>query len=143
VPDVMVFPDTRQCLTDLIDGTTHDGRSVTVQWMLVPTAHGSLDGPLPVVHIQLTQGGTEGYLDRADRLTVAAYMTVPSGPNDPSAMSVLESVRASVIGHGIETPSGYLDSVRVINAPAPTESAFNSDSIDRAVMTLEVVTRPV
>lgn len=135
---VMVFPDTRDCLRDLIHGTTHAGETVTVQYHLQATPQGGLQGPLPVVHLQLTQGGTEGYLDRADRLTLACYARAGS-----KSLDVLESVRASVIGYGIDTPSGYLDSVRVINAPAPTDSAFNSDNIDRAVCTLEVVTRPI
>lgn len=138
MPDVMVFPDTRDCLRDLVHNTTHVGETVTVQYHLQATAQGGLRGPLPVVHLQLTQGGTEGFLDRADRLTLACYAAAGS-----KSLDVLESVRASVIGYGIETPSGYLDSVRVINSPAPTDSAFNSDNIDRAVMTLEVVTRPV
>lgn len=135
---VMVFPDARDCLRDLIHGTTHAGEKVTVQYHLQATTTGGLAGPLPVVHLQLTQGGTEGYLDRADRLTLACYARAGA-----KSLDVLESVRASVLGVGVETPSGYLDSVRVINAPAPTDSAFNSDNIDRAVCTLEVVTRPI
>ena len=141
--DVLVFPDTRQCLTELVDGATHQGESVTVVWHRLANGQGAFAADLPAVQIQLTPGGTEGYLDRADRLTLAAYMRLPSGPGDPTALSILESVRASILGVGIETPSGYLDSVRVVNAPAPTESAFNSESIERAVMTIEVVTRPV
>lgn len=135
---VMVFPDTRDCLRDLIHNTQHVGETVRVQYHLQSTPQGGLAGPLPVVHLQLTQGGTEGFLDRADRLTLACYARAGS-----KSLDVLESVRASIIGWGIETPSGYLDSVRVINSPAPTDSAFNSDNIDRAVMTVEVVTRPI
>lgn len=135
---VMVFPDTRDCLRDLIHNTQHVGETVRAQYHLQSTPQGGLAGPLPVVHLQLTQGGTEGFLDRADRLTLACYARAGS-----KSLDVLESVRASIIGWGIETPSGYLDSVRVINSPAPTDSAFNSDNVDRAVMTVEVVTRPI
>lgn len=136
--DVLVFPDTRACLKDLIHGTTHMGQKVSVQYHLQATETGSLRGPLPVVHLQLTQGGTEGWLDRADRLTLACY-----APAGSLSLNVLESIRASIVGHGIETGSGYLDSVRVINAPAPTDSAYNSDHVDRTVMTVEAVTRPI
>lgn len=134
--DVMVFPDTRQCLTDLIHQTEHLGQTVRVQWIVQANSTGGLDAStLPVVEIYLTSGGTEGYLDRADRLTLACY----APGND--AMNVLESVRASIVGVGIETPSGYLDAIRIINAPSP--SAYVSDLYDRASMTVEVVARPI
>lgn len=133
--DVMVFPDTRQCLTDLIHQTEHLGQTVRVQWIVQANDTGGLAGPFPVVEIYLTSGGTEGYLDRADRLSVACY----APGND--AMNVLESVRASILGAGIETPHGYLDQVRVINAPSP--SAYVSDLYDKALMTVEVIVRPI
>lgn len=134
--DVMVFPDTRQCLTDLIHQTEHLGQVVRVQWIVQANGTGGLDAArLPVVEIYLTSGGTEGYLDRADRLSLACY----APGND--AMNILESVRASILGTGIETPHGYLDQVRVINAPAP--SAYVSDLYDRALMTVEVIVRPI
>lgn len=133
--DVMVFPDTRKCLTDLVHETEHVGEAVTVQWVLQADQNGSLRGPFPVVEIYLTPGGTEGYIDRADRLAMACY-----APGN-LAMDVLESIRASVIGEGIETGHGYLDQIRVINPPAPAE--YVSDKYKKALMTLEVVVRPI
>ena len=132
--DVLIFPDTRSCLFDLIDGSTHVGETVRAVYHLQVDSYGQLQGPFPVAHVYVT-GGTEGYIDRVDRVTIDVY-----APGE-QAVQVLESIRAFIIGEGIETPSGYLDKVEVNVTPA--DVPYQSDTLNRAAATFLVTSRPL
>lgn len=132
--DVMVFPDTRSALFDLLDGSAHDGESVRAVYHLPADFYGQLQGPFPVAHIYVT-GGTEGYIDRVDRVTIDVY-----APGE-QAVRVLESIRAFICGVGIETPSGYLDNIDPDITPA--EVPYQSDTLNKATGTFMVTSRPI
>ena len=132
--DVLVFPDTRAALFDLIDGETHVGQTVRAVYHLQADEYGSLLGPFPVAHIYVT-GGTEGYLDRVDRVTIDVYA------EGELAVNVLESIRASIRGEDIETPSGYLD--RIDPDVTPADIPYQSDTLNRATATFLVTSRPI
>lgn len=129
-----MFPDTRAALFDLIDGTTHVGAPVRAAYHLQADVYGSLEGPFPVAHIAVT-GGTEGFYDRVDRVTVDVY-----APGE-QAVQTLESIRAFICGDGIETPSGYLDKIEPNVTPA--DVPYQSDTLNKATATFLVTSRPI
>jgi hypothetical protein len=132
--DVLVFPDTRSALFDLIDGSVHEGKTVRAVYHLEADAYGSLQAPYPLAHIYVT-GGTEGFLDRVDRATIDVY-----APGE-QAVDVLESIRAFIRGTDIETPSGFLD--RIDPDVTPADIPYQSDTLNRATATFLVTSRPL
>lgn len=133
--DGLVFPDVRECLMDLIDGTVHLGHPVRAVWYLPADERGVALGPFPTVQITRPPGGTEGYIDRVDPVTLECFAP------GTLAVEVLESIKASICGDSIETPHGYLDSIQVTSTPE--EGFYPSDTLNKAVATFAVVSRPV
>lgn len=131
--DGLVFPDVRECLEDLIDGTTHLGETVTFVWWMQTDQHGAPAGPFPLVHIT-ARPGTEGFIDRVDPVLLECYAP------GTDAVNILESVKASICGSDIETPHGFLDSIRVVSTP---EDGPYNDTLNRAVATFDVTSRPI
>jgi hypothetical protein len=131
--DVLVFPDTRSALFDLIDGSSHEGVTVRAVYHLPADAYGALQAPFPVAHVYVT-GGTEGFVDRVDRATIDVYA------EGELAVNVLESIRASIRGTDIETPSGFLD--RIDPDITPADVPYQSDTLNRATATFLVTSRP-
>lgn len=131
--DALVYPDVRAALFDLIDGTTHLGEPVRALYRLDTDDHGALVAPFPQVLIYTT-GGTEGYVDRVDRTTIEVYA------EGETAVDTLESIRASITGSDVETPSGYLDEIatRIVPADVP----YPSDRLNMATAAFDVTTRP-
>jgi hypothetical protein len=134
VTEVLVFPDARSALFDLIDGSTHDNAKVRAVYHLPADSYGALEGPFPLALLYVT-GGSEGYVDRVDRATIEVY-----APGE-QAVNVLESICASIRGDSIDTPSGYLDRIDVDVTPA--EVPYQSDTLNRATATLLVTSRPI
>ena len=132
--DVLVFPDTRSALFDLIDGSTHEGAQVRAVYHLPADSYGTLQGPFPVAHIYVT-GGTEGYIDRVDRAAIDVYA------EGEQAVNVLESIRAYIRGVNIETPSGFLD--RIDPDVTPADVPYQSDTLNRATASFLVTSRPL
>lgn len=132
--DVLVFPDTRAALFDLIDGSTHEDVKVRAVYHLPADSYGTLQGPFPVAHIYVT-GGTEGYIDRVDRVVIDVYA------EGEQAVNVLESIRAFIRGVNIETPSGFLD--RVDPDVTPADVPYQSDTLNRATASFLVTSRPI
>lgn len=132
----LVFPDTLQILTDLLDGEIHLDKPVTVAWHLevLPENPSQLKGPFPLLHI-LPPRGTEGFLDKVDRVTFELYR------EGGRASQVLESVKASIVGTDIESDAGYLDAVRVVTAPE--DVPYQSDTLTLARASFDITTRPV
>jgi hypothetical protein len=132
--DTLVFPDTRDALYDLINGATHLGENVRVVYQIPADSYGAIQGPFPLALIYVT-GGTRGFLDRVDRVTVELY-----APGQ-SAVNTLESVSASIIGDNIETPSGFIDNISADITPA--EVPYQSDTLNKATATFLVTSRPL
>lgn len=130
----LVFPEARAALFDLIDGSTHEEEQVRAVYQLQADAYGAPQGPYPVALIYVT-GGTQGYIDRVDRVTIEVY-----APGQ-QAVDALESICASVVGENIDTPSGFLD--RIDPDVTPSEVPYQSDSLNRATATLLVTSRPL
>lgn len=130
----LVFPDVRVCLEDLIDGAVHLGQAVNFAWYEQTDDKGALAGPFPLVVVTL-RAGTEGFLDRSDPVMLECYA------KGTSAVAVLESVKASICGAEIDTPHGFLDSIRVVSTPE--DGYYPSDTLNKAVATFEVVSRPI
>lgn len=132
--DGLVFPDVRSCLSDLIDGTVHVGEPVRTVWFLQADSHGALLGPFPVILIYTT-GGTEGFVDRVDRVTLECYAP------GTQAVNALESVKAYICGTDIGTVHGYLDGIRPDQVPA--DVPYQSDTLNKAAATFMVTSRPI
>lgn len=130
----LVFPDTRAALVGLLDGTTHAGSPVRAVVWLPAARYGQLEGPFPILHV-IQLSGTQGFIDRVDRLTLDAYAV------GSAAVNTLESILATVTGEGVEAPNAYLDEVRPLSTP--TEVFFESDTLNRATVTVEVTVRPL
>lgn len=132
--DGLVFPDVRECLNDLVDGTEHLGEMVRMVWHLPADKYGSLEGPFPVVLVY-TNGGTEGYIDRVDRVTLECYAP------GTQAVNTLESIKAFICGTDIETHHGYLDGIK--SDQVPEDIPYASDTLNKASATFTVTSRPL
>lgn len=132
--DGLVFPDSKEALFDLIDGSTHLGAPVRAVTWLSADSYGVIAGPFPIVHIQ-GRGGEQGAVDRVDRRTLDVY-----APGE-QALNVLESICASIYGTDIETPSGYLDAIEP--DVTPDDAPYQSDTLNKATATVLVTSRPI
>lgn len=132
--EVLAFPNVRRALADLIDGTVHLGSPVRAVGHLNADANGALLGPFPLVHIY-TKGGTEGYVDRVDRVGMDVY-----APGE-KAVDTLESIRAYITGDNIETSAGFLDNIRTDQVPE--DVPYASSTLHQAVGSFTVTSRPI
>lgn len=132
--DGLVFPDVRECFSDLIDGTTHLDKPVRLVWHLPADDYGALEGPFPLVQVYTTRG-TEGYVDRVDWVTLECYAP------GTSAVNTLESIKASICGTDIDTPHGFLDSIK--SEQVPEDVPYQSDTLNKATATFTVTSRPL
>jgi hypothetical protein len=134
--DALVFPDTRECFFDLIDGATHLGEPVRAVFQLqADETTGAIKGPFPVALIYGAPGGKSGFVDRVDRRTIEVYAS------GQQALNTLESISSSICGEDIETPSGYLDKIEV--DIVPDDVPYQSDTLNKAVATFLVTSRPL
>lgn len=133
--DGLVFPNPRACLSDLIDGANHLGEAVSAHYQEPADESGQLQGPFPIAIIYAMPGGSEGFLDRVDRMAIDVF-----APGE-RAVETLESIKASICGDSIETPSGYLDSIRPDQVP--TDIPYTSDTLNKATATFLLTSRPL
>lgn len=133
--EVLVFPNPRACLFDLINGAEHLGETVHAFYQEPGDELGYLQGPFPIAVIYSMPGGSEGYVDRVDRMAIDVF-----APGE-KAVDTLESIRASICGDSIETPSGYLDSIRTDQVP--TDIPYTSDVLNKATATFLLTSRPL
>ncbi|WP_336715336.1 hypothetical protein [Arthrobacter sp. USHLN218] len=138
--EALVFPDTRSAVFDLIHNSRHYSAAagklldVRAAYHLPADNYGALLPPFPLAHI-FPPVGTEGFVDRVERIVVEVY-----APGE-QAVQVLESVRASIVGTDLDTPSGYLD--RIDCDVTPSDVPYQSDTLNKATMTLLVTSRPL
>lgn len=137
VAEGLVFPDVQMCLVDLIDNTVHLDETVTTTFNLkaTPDGYGALEIPEDALVWIGPARGTEGYIDRVDRVTLELYFP------GRKATSILESIKASLTGTDIDTGHGFLDSIAVVNAPESVP--YQSDTLNKAAATFDIVTRPL
>ena len=134
--DVLVFPDARSAVFDLISGAVHDGHEVTAHYQMPVTDYGSAGGPYPLAVVEM-EPGSQGYLDRTDRIVVTVY-----GEGSTPTARVAESIHASLVGVGIEAPGDmYLDEIQ--SDQPPHELAYYSETINQVQFRVMVTTRPV
>ena len=133
--DVLVFPDARSAVFDLISGATHDGYEVSAHYQMPVTDKGEAGGPYPLAVIEM-EPGSQGHIDRIDRIVVTVY-----GEGSAPTSNVAESIHASLVGTDIETPSGYLDEIQPDQPPH--ELAYYSETINQVQFRIMVTTRPV
>lgn len=130
--DGMVFPDVREAVQSLTEGTTHGKGPLKVYWFLPVDAY-SNPSKWPLLHLY-SPGGTQGSYDRVDRLVLELFAP------GTEAVESLESVVALICGTDIETPAGFLDSIRVERVPR--DVPFQSDAVNKAEAELLVTSRP-
>ena len=133
--DVLVFPDARSAVFDLIDGGEHVGQKVLAYYQMPVDEYGSAGGAYPLAVINV-EPGSQGYIDRTDRIVVTVY-----GEGATPTMDVAQSIHALLIGTDIETPSGYLDEIQPDQTPH--ELAYYSETINQVQFRVMVTTRPV
>ena len=133
--DVLVFPDARSAVFDLIDGAEHSGSVVSAHYQMPVTDKGEAGGPYPLAVIEM-EPGSQGYVDRIDRIVVTVY-----GEGSAPTSNVAESIHASLVGTDIETPSGYLDEIQPDQPPH--ELSYYSETINQVQFRIMVTTRPV
>ncbi|WP_324644155.1 hypothetical protein [Pseudarthrobacter sp. LT1] len=88
----------------------------------------------PIVLIYSTDG-TEGWVDRVDRVTLECYTP------GTQAVDTLESIKSLIRGTDIETGHGYLDSIQPDQVPK--DVPFQSETLNKAVATFMVTSRPI
>lgn len=133
VTEDLLFPDTREVLFELLDGRTFAGRLVSMYFQLpvdftTPRA-GEATG------LVYTTGGTQGFIDRVDRATIEIYAP------GTAAVEVAEAIRASIVGDGIDTAEGYVDSITC--DVTPHDVPHVSEAVNLARMSLLVTSRPL
>jgi len=139
--DDLVFPNVLDAVWDLLNGSLHYDKftdsEVTVRAVttLPVDAYGLIEEPFPLAHIRPAAPGTQGFVDRVDRVAVDVYAPLET------AINVLESVSTYLAGAGIETPSGYLDAIEPDDLPVSVPYA--SEAVRQATMTFLVTSRPI
>ena len=133
--DVLVFPDARSAVYDLIHKAEHEGHVIDAHYQMPVTDKGDAGGPYPLAVVEM-EPGSQGYLDRTDRIVVTVY-----GEGSAPTSNVAESIHASLIGTDIETPSGYLDEIQPDQPPH--ELSYYSEKINQVQFRIMVTTRPV
>ncbi|POH58267.1 hypothetical protein [Arthrobacter glacialis] len=139
--DGLVFPDARSAVWDLLSGSVHfdpfTDSTVTVRPVttLPVDAHGLLEEPFPLAHVRSAAPGTQGYVDRVDRVAIDVYAPLET------ALNVLESISTYLTGRSIDTPSGYLDAIEPDELPV--DVPYPSEHVRQATATFLVTTRPL
>lgn len=125
-----LYPYAREALFELVDGQQFAGHTAKAYFRLQTdfTDH------LPAVLIY-PLGGTEGYIDRVDRVGVEVYAT------GTDSLEVAEAVRSALVGRDHDTSVGYLDDVQV--ETVPVDVPYPDPTYAQTQMVLRVTTRPL
>lgn len=134
--EALEWVDARAAVQALVDGTVHHGVTVTARYEQSADAYGQPDPDAVEVIVYETPGGNIGYVDRLDEITLEVY-----APRGQLAKKVAESVVRMVCGSNIDTPEGFLDTVRT--RTVPVEVPYQSAVLSKATTTLQVIHRPL
>lgn len=127
--EVLVFPDSVDAVLDLIDSKVFAGKQVRAgNYMPVEAI---TDTPFALV---VGEGGPPGYVDQVERVRIQIY-----GPyNDP--LDIAKSMRAQLVGENIDTPAGFIDTIRADQVPTMTPY---HETVSVATLMLSVTSRPI
>lgn len=127
--EVLVFPDSVQAVLDLIDSKVFAGKQVRAgNYMPVEAI---TDTPFALV---IGEGGPPGYVDQVERVRIQIY-----GPyNDP--LDIAKSMRAQLVGENIDTPAGFIDTIRADQVP--TQTPYH-ETVSVSTLMLSVTSRPI
>lgn len=124
------YPEAREALFAMIDGSEHEGRTVAAYYQLQVDFEDRL--PAALIYVQR---GTEGVIDRTDWVTVTVY----AAPGE--AVPILESIRAGLVLRPHDVPGvGFIDDI--VCEQAPQDVPYPSDLLMQANATFRVTTRP-
>lgn len=130
--DHLEFPDGVKALSSLIDGKLFSGHTVTAGKHMPIDAYGKLTTtPFALL---IGEGGTPGYIDQVERLRVEVY----AEGND--ALGIAKAIRTALAGENIDTPAGFLDSIKADQVP--TDIPY-TDVLSQANLLLSIITRPL
>lgn len=134
--EVLEWVDARAAMQAMIDGTEHAGVLVQARYEQSADEYGQPDPAAVEVVVYETPGGNIGYVDRLDEITLDVY-----APRGELAKKVAESVLRMVCGTNIDTPEGFLDTVRP--RTVPVEVPYQSPVLSKVTTTLQVIHRPL
>lgn len=139
--DGLVFPDSRSAVWELLNGSVHYDEFTKTEVIVRAVVNlpvdkmGLIQGPFPVAHVRNGAPGTQGFVDRVDRVAIDVY-----APHE-TAVNVCESICTYLTGSGIETPSGYLDSIEPDELPV--DVPYQSEVVHQATASVLVTSRPI
>lgn len=126
-----LYPSARDAVFTLTDGVEFDGETVAAYYQLQV----DFADRLPAALIYVT-GGTEGYIDRVDRLTVEVY-----APGE-QALKIAEDIRAAIVDEPLDIPGvGYIDDIHC--DVTPHDVPYQNERINMAAATYLVTSRPL
>lgn len=128
-----MFASAVDMVRDVID-TQFEGISAAWLWQ------GFLEG-LPVAHVR-AKGGTQGFIDRHDRVEISVYTMNPveSQGGQLGALDIAEQLYSKLLAGPHYTTAGVIDSVE--GERTPTLEAYTS-SVDVASFSIFVTHRQV
>lgn len=124
------YPYAREAIFELVDGHEFAGHTTKAYFRLDTqfTDH------LPAALIY-PLGGTEGHVDRIDRVGVDVYAI------GTESLEVAEAIRSALVGRPHDTAAGYLDDVQV--ETVPVDVPYPDPTYAQTQMVLRVTTRPL
>ena len=125
------YPQARDAIFALLDGHTLAGHVLTVYYRLGVDYKSHLPAVL-IYHL----GGSEGYIDRTDRVGVDVYAT-----EGTPALDILEQIRDLLVPGPHDTSAGFIDDVAVESLPVDTPYA--DPAVSFAQMVVRVTARPL
>lgn len=130
-----VYADPRDFLFELIDGMAVDGTTVSAFYRL-PGDYTTPD-PARASTLIYATGGTEGAIDRVDRVTVEVYAP------GTTAVRVAEAVRARLVNDGYphDLEAGLVDEIRC--DVTPHDVPFVAETVNQANAVYLVEHRPL
>ena len=127
--EVLVFPDSVDAVLDLIDTKVFAGLKVRAGTFMPTTS--LADESFALV---IGEGGPPGYVDQVERVRIQIY-----GPfNLP--LDIAKSMRAQLVGENIDTPAGFIDTIKADQVPTMTPY---HETVSVATLMLSVTSRPI
>ena len=127
--EVLVFPDSVDAVLDLIDTKVFASLKVRAGTFMPTTS--LADESFALV---IGEGGPPGYVDQVERVRIQIY-----GPfNLP--LDIAKSMRAQLVGENIDTPAGFIDTIKADQVPTMTPY---HETVSVATLMLSVTSRPI
>ncbi|MGP5071664.1 hypothetical protein ACTXI0_04570 [Arthrobacter rhombi] len=127
------FPDARLAVFELINAGTFAGHPGQAFYHFPADEYGQL-APEPPVALVYSDGGTPGYIDQTERITIEVYA------EGTLATTVAKAIRRQVCGEDVTAPSGYFDSIR--SDQVPSDAPYDA-TLNKATLILSAISRPI